>query len=236
MYFNLTQVLICDNIIIAEIQRIVKGISVKKYFHRKKEVAMIKNTREEKKTDLRVIKTKKILSSSLMDLLEEKSIDSITVQEICRRAMINRMTFYKHYSDKYALLYDCVKTLEKDVNASVEQSCSIEKDPLSYCEKLLNAVVNVCEEKKNLLKKLTLQNNVIASGIISNCIQEGIERMLSKLKERTTCPIEYEAAFITGGCTKVVLHWISYKEETPKEQLLKDISPLVSDFIQCCLK
>ncbi len=197
---------------------------------------MTKNTREEKKTDLRVIKTKKILFSSLMDLLEEKSIDSITVREICQRAMINRMTFYKHYSDKYALLYDCVKTLEKDVNASVEQSCSIEKDPLAYCEKLLNAVVNVCEEKKNLLKKLTLQNNVIASGVISNCIQEGIERVLIKLREQSTRPVEYEAAFITGGCTKIILHWISHKEETSKEQLLKDVAPLVSDFIRCCLK
>ena len=51
--------------------------------------------------DLRVIKTKKNIEESFLRLLEKKSFSEITVQNILDEALINRSTFYKHYSDKY---------------------------------------------------------------------------------------------------------------------------------------
>ena len=53
--------------------------------------------------DLRVIKTKKNIEESFLRLLEKKSFSEITVQNILDEALINRSTFYKHYSDKYDL-------------------------------------------------------------------------------------------------------------------------------------
>ena len=53
--------------------------------------------------DLRVINTKKNIEESFLRLLEKKSFSEITVQNILDEALINRSTFYKHYSDKYDL-------------------------------------------------------------------------------------------------------------------------------------
>lgn len=53
--------------------------------------------------DLRVIKTKKNIEQSFLRLLEKRSFSEITVQNILDEALINRSTFYKHYSDKYDL-------------------------------------------------------------------------------------------------------------------------------------
>ncbi len=50
--------------------------------------------------DLRVRRTKQILRQALMDLMNEKSYEAITVAEIAERAMVNRTTFYRHYEDK----------------------------------------------------------------------------------------------------------------------------------------
>ena len=50
--------------------------------------------------DLRVRRTKQILRQALMDLMNEKSYETITVAEIAERAMVNRTTFYRHYEDK----------------------------------------------------------------------------------------------------------------------------------------
>jgi AcrR family transcriptional regulator len=36
--------------------------------------------------------------------MSEQDFESITVTDICDRAMVHRTTFYKHYEDKYALL------------------------------------------------------------------------------------------------------------------------------------
>jgi AcrR family transcriptional regulator len=44
------------------------------------------------------------LQAALIDLIEEKGFDAVTVGEIAERAMVNRATFYRHYQDKYALV------------------------------------------------------------------------------------------------------------------------------------
>src|SRR5690606_25400747 len=55
--------------------------------------------------DLRVRRTYKFLWEALMTLMTEREFESITVTDICERAMVHRTTFYKHYEDKYGLLY-----------------------------------------------------------------------------------------------------------------------------------
>lgn len=49
------------------------------------------------RTDLRVIKTKESLHESLLELIKEKPLVSITVTELCQKAKVNRGTFYFHY-------------------------------------------------------------------------------------------------------------------------------------------
>ncbi len=54
--------------------------------------------------DLRVRRTHKLLWDALMALMIERDFESITVTDICDRAMVHRTTFYKHFEDKYDLL------------------------------------------------------------------------------------------------------------------------------------
>jgi AcrR family transcriptional regulator len=61
--------------------------------------------------DLRVRRTRQALHDAFMALIEEKGFDAIIVQDIADRAMINRVTFYKHYRDKYDLLDQTMQAL-----------------------------------------------------------------------------------------------------------------------------
>src|SRR5579859_5502073 len=54
--------------------------------------------------DLRVRRTQANLREALIDLIEEKGFDAVTVGDIAERAMVNRSTFYRHYPDKYAVV------------------------------------------------------------------------------------------------------------------------------------
>ena len=58
----------------------------------------------EKKTDRRVLRTRKMLLEGLTDLLKEKDIKDISVKELADYADINRCTFYLHYKDVYDML------------------------------------------------------------------------------------------------------------------------------------
>ncbi|MBC1418697.1 TetR/AcrR family transcriptional regulator [Listeria fleischmannii] len=54
--------------------------------------------------DLRVQKTKKVLVETFLEILEHEEMKAVTVNSICKKALIHRTTFYKHFYDKYDLL------------------------------------------------------------------------------------------------------------------------------------
>ena len=58
-----------------------------------------KNNVQSKIEDRRVRRTKNNLRNSLFALLEEKSINQITVTELTTLADVNRSTFYLYYND-----------------------------------------------------------------------------------------------------------------------------------------
>ena len=60
--------------------------------------------REEKWVDPRVKRTRKLILDAFIELMREKSFEDITIQDIAERATVNRVTFYAHFTDKYALL------------------------------------------------------------------------------------------------------------------------------------
>jgi AcrR family transcriptional regulator len=59
-----------------------------------------RNDKQRRKPDLRIRRTRSLLSDALVALMQEKSIDKITVQEVLDRATVGRSTFYLHYRDK----------------------------------------------------------------------------------------------------------------------------------------
>ena len=58
---------------------------------------------ENKPSDRRTLKTKKAILQAFSELLKEKELRKITVQEIVDKADISRVTFYKYYLDVYDL-------------------------------------------------------------------------------------------------------------------------------------
>jgi AcrR family transcriptional regulator len=54
--------------------------------------------------DRRVRRSRRLLRSALLELLEERDYDAITVQDVLDRADVGRATFYAHFRDKDDLL------------------------------------------------------------------------------------------------------------------------------------
>ncbi|MBR6405625.1 MAG: TetR/AcrR family transcriptional regulator [Lachnospiraceae bacterium] len=47
--------------------------------------------------DTRIVKTKTKLMQALSELTQDRSMDEISVSELCKKAGVNRTTFYKYY-------------------------------------------------------------------------------------------------------------------------------------------
>jgi len=52
------------------------------------------------RVDQRVRRTRNALGDALLELIQEKKFEDITVQQVLDRAGVARATFYKHYQDK----------------------------------------------------------------------------------------------------------------------------------------
>lgn len=63
------------------------------------------------KSDLRVVKTRRIIREALLELMSERELAKISISELCVRAGINRKTFYRHYRE----VGDVVTELENDI-------------------------------------------------------------------------------------------------------------------------
>jgi AcrR family transcriptional regulator len=60
--------------------------------------------RQRRKSDERTRRTHQRLGTALVELIQEKPINDLTVQEVLDRASVGRSTFYLHFRDKNDLL------------------------------------------------------------------------------------------------------------------------------------
>src|SRR6266508_4858910 len=54
--------------------------------------------------NVRLRRTQKLLREALIELIEERGFDSLTIGELTERAMVSRAAFYRNYRDKYDLV------------------------------------------------------------------------------------------------------------------------------------
>ncbi len=94
--------------------------------------------------DRRIRKTEQAVQSAFAKLLSEKSVENITVKNLCEAADINKSTFYLHYKD----IYDCADRLRDTI---VEEFSSVVA-PYSFHD-LIKNFSTVLENVKDLFLK-----------------------------------------------------------------------------------
>ena len=66
------------------------------------------------KSESKYFHTARRMDEALMELLDTKPFEFITVKEICARAGVNRSTFYLHYETVGDLLAETLETANRD--------------------------------------------------------------------------------------------------------------------------
>ena len=97
-----------------------------------------------KKDDRRTIRSKRDLANALFELLQEKNLEEITVQDITDRALISKTTFYNNFKDKSELLIFLLRrsadTLIDEVEERLKVESNLSKEKILY--DLINLVVD----------------------------------------------------------------------------------------------
>lgn len=183
------------------------------------------------KTDLRIIKTKKILFDTLLKLMKQKNFDKIKISDICDEALINRSTFYAHYADKYELLDNLVEDLKLSLLKDLEENQNIISSK-EYIMKLLSILIDHIDEKKEIYSAIILNNR---NGFLIDFLVDIIERESSeRLKNnddiiKSQLPLDIIVKFYSGGLINICLSWLTQKDKYTKEELLEYINKLIPE-------
>ncbi len=69
------------------------------------------------KSESKYYNTSLLMNQALVELLNKKDYQFLTIKEICKKAGVNRSTFYLHYDNIDDLLYETIENLNKNFAA-----------------------------------------------------------------------------------------------------------------------
>ena len=151
----------------------------------------------------RVKMTKKLMKDAVLELLETKAPDKITVTDICGRADVNRSTFYAYYEDIGQLLLE----IEDDALSqlpSFSDSDFLQGDVfLSSLESFFDYV----RENERLFKILIIQHD--SSSFNQRLVEAVMEKYSGLPRSGNSETDRYMYIFCVSGVIGVMREWIS---------------------------
>jgi len=188
-----------------------------------------------KRTDRRIIRTKKAIRNAFAELLSEKNINQITIKDIADKADINRKTFYNYYSGIHQIVdeieNEIVCTFEatlKDINVNEDI-----KNPYVIFSKL-TTIINSDLDFYGYLVKTDSNSNLISKIVVS--LKEKIKESILTQIETDEVKINLIADFIISGMLAVYQNWFNSNRSIAIEKISDDVSMLVFHGINGLLK
>ncbi|MDO4536279.1 MAG: TetR/AcrR family transcriptional regulator [Clostridium perfringens] len=181
-----------------------------------------------KKQTIATKRTLSSLSSIMFKLLESKSFETITVQELCNLSLIPRATFYNYFEDKYDLLNYCWFTLKL-------QTCptfSDNTDYQHYLEIFISKWIDFLDSNKENIY-LILKHNDLSHYLINSFRTYLTDSILSEIKSfpcLSTSSIPYEiTAKHCANSVLTILEWkYINKNNCSKEELIYYLEVLIN--------
>ena len=177
----------------------------------------------EKASDRRTLKTRKAIRDALADLLAEKELRKVTVQEISDKADINRATFYKHYLD----VYDLYDKTEQDILSEIGiLVLRLEELP---AEKFFTELTDYIDDNRTVFGMIFSPNGKGTLRAKFDKCMEGLFRQIEAEKlglDLKDDKLTYQTCYRAQGCIAVISKWVMNGYKDPKDFLVKTLSEL----------
>ena len=184
------------------------------------------------KSESKYFNTAKKMDKALISLLEEKTFEYITVSEICKRAEVNRSTFYLHYENTVDLLNETARFLlddfmsyfnvdAKNITNKFKESSLDELNFIS--NEYLHPYLSYIKENKIVFLTVLLHS---ASFGFNEIFQRLYDNIFNPILERYNYPAtdrKYAMMFYLNGITAIVTEWL----KDGCEKTIQEVSQII---------
>ncbi len=169
--------------------------------------------------DPRIRRTRQMLRTALVSLLQEKPFDDISVQDISERSTVNRATFYDHYPDKSALVEDLTRQqfLEfmraREIHYDGTCPSAVRMLILAVCDFLIQ-IHGKCQKHQRHFEPF-VQSTI--QGLLERILLGG----LTKAPLREGVQPELAATVVSWAIYGAALQWLK-REDRPDPEVFTD--------------
>lgn len=168
-------------------------------------------------------------------MLGETSFEQISVTELCRRAETSRITFYTHYSDKYALVdeifIDMLEIGKDNYRKRQKENNSGNSLVEGYCN-MLECILEIYYERFDFFRHTDPSLNPYLASVFYNIVLETVEEHTKKIDKRLR--LKYSAKKIAGFLCFGLLGFINecHSEKTPLQEIRKESKQLLTEILK----
>ena len=171
----------------------------------------------------RVKMTKKLLKTSLIEIMKTTPLHAITIKEICDGADVNRSTFYRHYDTQFDLYDDVISDISKDIERILIEEQENNFDICNFLTKVLEYI----ESNRDTFLVVLSEKGYLNMGETFNRI---IGRFIPA--DKTTELGTYIVQFIAAGMTSILWTWLNKQER----RSAREVARLIHAFMRHGLK
>jgi AcrR family transcriptional regulator len=171
-------------------------------------------------TDTRMRRTRKALRDALLELLQRKRIDQLTIRDIAAEADIGYATFFRHYASKEQLL-------EEIAAEEIARLTELTVPLLSPSDTRVSCLA-LC----NYVHAHRVLWSALLTGGAAGTLREEFIRLVQQPRTRSIprprwLPTELGAVFGVGATIEIIGWWLQRPDELTPKQVANILSRLV---------
>ncbi|MBQ7323862.1 MAG: TetR/AcrR family transcriptional regulator [Clostridia bacterium] len=182
------------------------------------------STLGEKKTDRRVLRTKRNIRNAFLRLLAQKEMDKITIKEIAAEADVDRKTVYNYYTSVQSILEELENELVQNFEKALSKMNfgSMEKGMMAF--HTLTELIEENLEVYGLLMKLDGHSRLMSK--IKIYLKEKAREVIQDMHLNPE-KVEIVVEFVTSGMFMAYRYWFNSDRQESLNDFTKDIMRLV---------
>lgn len=177
------------------------------------------------------------MNNALINLLDKKDFEDITVKEICQTASVNRSTFYLHYENTYDLLKETLENLYKDFFSRYDSNLSMDRinnksndDLFLITPKYLKPYLSFVFDNKKIFKLMYFKNEVFnGRNMYEIWLDKIFKPILSKFNVKNEEEQSYIMLFHLQGLIGLIMEWVKNDCKMPIDDLINVIQKCIKE-------
>ena len=185
--------------------------------------------------DRRITKTKKALKEAMVAMLDKETFEQISITELCRKAEVSRITFYAHYSDKYALaddiFNDMVELGTADYRRRQQENNPYNSLVAGYVN-VLECILDLYYDRIDFFRHTDPDRNPYLAIRFYTLVLETVEMHTSHIRRKLQ--LKYSPKKIAGFVCFGMLGFVneSHREKTPLDEIRRQARELLTDLLR----